>query len=64
MNEVNICSLKEIRREALRRTWKKLEEMDREGIPTFDAFGRVFREIYADLKRQAAKVCRVGAEQK
>jgi len=60
MNELEICSIRGIRRYVMKRTWQKIKEAeDRGEIVTHADFGRIIREAWKEAKEEAEKVCRL-----
>lgn len=55
-----LCSVIGQRREAMRRTWKELKELEERGIPTIGKFGEIYRKNFQEVKREGKKAVEEG----
>jgi len=57
---IPMCTFTGQRKIAMKRTWKKLKEMEAEGIPTIGKFGEVLRKNFEEVKREGEKLVKEG----
>ena len=53
----SICSASGLRSEASKRAWKRLKDLDRQGIPSFNQLGPLMKEAYKEVRAEAEKGC-------
>jgi len=55
-----VCSVIGQRKEAMRRTWKELKELEEKGIPTVGKFGEIYRKNFQKVKEEGKKAMKEG----
>ncbi len=54
------CSLIGQRKISMSRTWKRIKELEEEGKPTVDMFGKIFKDEYTKAKEEGRRRVREG----
>ena len=53
-----ICSFRGFRAEVMRRSFKKLDALDQQGLPSWDQLGPAVRSSFEEVKQEAEQSCR------